>query len=71
MATFHWEFVMLFISHALITLRDRLEAADKEQGATVVEYALVLSVISLIVIGGAAVMTGAVQALWGEIAALL
>ncbi|WP_131104174.1 Flp family type IVb pilin [Ornithinimicrobium sufpigmenti] len=42
---------MLFISHALITLRDKLVAADKERGATAVEYGIMVAAIAALIIG--------------------
>ena len=59
---------MAAIFYTLATLKARLVEADKERGATIVEYALVLAVISLVLLVGAGAMTGAIQGLWGEIA---
>lgn len=62
---------MAAIFYSLATLKDKLQSADKERGATIVEYALVLAVISLVLLVGAGVMTGAVQGLWTDIAGQL
>lgn len=42
---------MLFITHALITLRDKMSAADKERGATAVEYGIMVAAIAAVIIG--------------------
>ncbi|RZU60805.1 Flp family type IVb pilin [Zhihengliuella halotolerans] len=54
---------------ALETLGGRLRREEK--GATAVEYGLTIGLISLVVLIGAAAMTGALNNLWTEIGAYL
>lgn len=64
-ATSPWENVMLFISHALITLRDKLAVADKERGATAVEYGIMVAAIAAVIIGAVFAFGGQINALFG------
>jgi pilus assembly protein Flp/PilA len=41
---------MLFISNVILTLRDKLAAADKERGATAVEYGIMVALIAVVII---------------------
>ncbi|MBG6085420.1 Flp family type IVb pilin [Zhihengliuella flava] len=54
---------------ALETLGSRLRRDEK--GATAVEYGLTIGIISLVVLIGAGVMTGALNELWIRIGAEL
>lgn len=38
---------MAAIFYSLATLKDKLQSADKERGATAVEYALVIGLVSI------------------------
>ncbi|GHD04478.1 Flp family type IVb pilin [Zhihengliuella salsuginis] len=54
---------------ALETLGGRLRREEK--GATAVEYGLTIGIISLVVLIGAGLMTGALNNLWGRIGTYL
>lgn len=57
------EFVMSSIFFALATLKARLQDADKERGATAVEYGIMVALIAVVIIG-------AVFALGGQLGTL-
>lgn len=58
---------MLFISHALITLRDKVAAADKERGATAVEYGIMVAAIAALIIGVVFTFGGELRAMFATL----
>jgi pilus assembly protein Flp/PilA len=48
-----------------------LRLRDREDGQTLVEYALIIAVVSIAVIGGLTLLTGALNGIFGAIASYL
>ncbi|MGD8149653.1 Flp family type IVb pilin [Ornithinimicrobium sp. Y1694] len=55
---------MLYLSHVIVTLRDKLAAADKERGATAVEYGIMVAAIAVVVLIAAFALGDEVVALF-------
>jgi pilus assembly protein Flp/PilA len=61
---------MAAIFYYLATLQEKL-SAEKEKGATVVEYALVIGGISIVLVLGAAALNTGLVTVWNEITTYL
>ena len=48
-----------------------LRLRDREEGQTLVEYALIIAVVSIAVISGLTLLTGALNGIFGDIASYL
>lgn len=55
------------IFYALVTLRDRFEA-DREKGATAVEYGLMVALIAVVIIAGVTLLGTKLLAMFNGIA---
>ncbi|AXH95655.1 Flp family type IVb pilin [Ornithinimicrobium avium] len=52
---------MAAIFYTLATLKDRLVEADKERGATAVEYGLLVALIAAVIIGTVVILGGRIN----------
>lgn len=56
---------------AVVALQTRLASVRDEEGQTLVEYALIIALVSIALIGALQLMTGALDGVFGRITSVL